>query len=165
MTTSKQIEAEAGLSIDWEKAAAEAFVVNSDGSFAVRDDNTVLAPENTHTLHDQIRGPEVRTATTSISISRVDEKIGKPVIHRASVNISSLEKREQEAERVRAEAQAAKEQQAAEAFLKLPAGRRVVALEKKVASLESKISQILAAVQDKPKTTRKAKTDVSEEQL
>lgn len=147
------------LDINWEKAAADAVVYGQDGQPLVRTDDTELAAENTKTLFQQLQGPEVRTATTSIPIERITERIGKPTIHRAQVNLSSLEARELEAERVRAEAQAAKEQAAAEAFLKLPAGQRVVALEEKVAGLEAKINQILSAVEARPKRARTVKTD------
>lgn len=160
MTTSKQIEAEAGLAIDWEQAAAQAFVVNHDGSFQTRDDNTELAAENTKTLFTQIQGAEVRTPSHSVPIERITERVGKPVIHRAQVNLSSLEARELEAARVREEAEEAKRQAAAESFLRLPAGQRIVQLEEKVATLESKIDKILAAVEAKPtKTTRKTKAN------
>lgn len=139
--------------VDWAKAAKEAFVVGPDGSLQAPADEPLYA--NTREYFDSVQESEVRTPTFHAPIERIKEKIGAPTIYRSSVNISSLEARELEAERVRAEAQVAKEQRIAEEFMLTPQGRRIVALEEKVAGISDKLDQILAAVEtNKSKTTR-----------
>ena len=154
---------ELDLSIDWEKAAAAAVVYGQDGApVQPRTMETELAPANTQTLHQQIQGHEVRTPSYHVPIERIEEKVGKPSIHRSTASFQAAEAIAAEAVRAREAAEEAKQAKAAAEFLLTPQGRRIAALEETVVSLESKLDQLLAATEvKKPTTSRRKTTDAA----
>ena len=147
---------ELDLSIDWQKAAKEAVVYGQDGTpVQPRTMETELAPANTQTLFQQVQGHEVRTPSYHVPIERITEKIGRPTIHRSTATFETAEAIAAEAVRVREAGEQAKQDKIAAEFLLTPQGKRIVSLEETVASLESKLDKILAAVEAKPRTTAK----------
>ncbi len=147
------------LQVDWSLAAKQAVVYSRDGAATVPTADVV----DEQAIEDRgaqqpIFEAEVRTAGQAfhVPIGRITEKVGKPVIHRASLNIKNVQEQQEIANRLREEAEAAKAERITHEFLLTPQGKRIVRLEESLAAALERIAYL--EQQQEQIDTRKAAT-------